>query len=83
MTTRRQKRLAYRIARQAWLDAKGDSELAEYKARNALNDVSLPPFVIELLAAIIVKLIIKWMTDRTAMPEEMPLDLIGDDEGDE
>ena len=78
--TRRNRRLAYRIARQVWLDASGDAELAEYKAKSALNDVGLPPWLIEILITIVVQLIVKWLTDKITTPEEMPSSLLGDDD---
>ena len=77
--TRRQRRTAYRIARQAWLDSHGDAENAEYKARAVLNDLELPPWLIEILITIIVQLIVKWITDQILVPEEMPLEFLGED----
>jgi len=80
--TRRQRRTAYRIARQAWLDSHGDAENAEYKARAVLNDLELPPWLIEILITIIVQLIVKWITDQILVPEEMPLEFLGEDTDD-
>lgn len=69
------RRLARKIARNAWLESNGDAELAELNARAELNRVGLPPFVIELLAAIIVKLIIEWMNRGEKNPSEMSAEL--------
>jgi hypothetical protein len=66
----KERRLARKIARKAWMDANGDAELAELNARAELNKVGLPPFVIELLAAIIVKLIIEWLNRGDKEPAE-------------
>ena len=77
--TRRQRRTAYRIARQAWLDSHGDGENAEYKARAVVNDLELPPWLIEILITIIVQLIVKWITDQILVPEEMPLEYLGEE----
>jgi len=78
--TRRNRRLAYRIARQSWIDASGDAELAEYKAKSSLDDVGLPPWLIEILITIVVQLIVKWLTDKITTPEEMPSSLLGADD---
>lgn len=78
--TRRNRRLAYRIARQAWIDASGDAELAEYKAKGSLDDVGLPPWLVEILITIVVQLIVKWLTDKITTPEEMPSSLLGADD---
>ena len=69
------RRLARKIARKAWMDANGDAELAEINARAELAKAGLPPFVIELLAAIIVKLIIEWMNRGEKEPAEMSAEL--------
>ena len=66
----KERRLARKIARKAWIDANGDAELAEANAKAELAKVGLPPFVIELLAAIIVKLIIEWMNRNEKEPAE-------------
>jgi hypothetical protein len=52
------------------MESGGDAELAELNARAELNKVGLPPFVIELLAAIIVKLIIEWLNRGDKEPAE-------------
>jgi len=78
--TRRQRRTAYRIARQAWLDSHGDAENAESKARAVVNALELSPWLIEILITIIVQLIVKWLTDKITTPEEMPSSLLGDDD---
>jgi hypothetical protein len=66
----KERRLARKIARKAWMESGGDAELAELNARAELNKVGLPPFVIELLAAIIVKLIIEWLNRGEKEPAE-------------
>ena len=66
----KERRLARKIARKAWMESGGDAELAELNARAELNKVGLPPFVIELLAAIIVKLIIEWLNRGDKEPAE-------------
>lgn len=73
--TLKERRLARKIARKAWIDANGDAELAEINAKAELAKVGLPPFVIELLAAIIVKLIIEWMNRGEKEPAEMSVEL--------
>lgn len=69
------RRLARKIARKAWMESGGDAELAEINARAELNKTGLPPFVVELLAAIIVKLIIEWLNRGEKEPAEMSAEL--------
>ncbi len=81
--TLRERRLAYRVAREAWIASGHDPELAESMARQRLVDnTSLPPFVIEIIVSIIVKLIIEWMNSGTKLPPEEPALLHVDDEDD-
>lgn len=69
--TLRERRLAYRVARQAWIDSNSDAEGAEKLARERLqSNTALPPIVIEIIVAIIVKLIIEWMNSGTHFPPE-------------
>jgi hypothetical protein len=70
-----ERRLARKIARKAWMESNGDAELAELNAKAELAKTGLPPFVIELLAAIIVKLIIEWMSRGEKEPAEMSAEL--------
>jgi hypothetical protein len=71
----KERRLARKIARKNWIDAKGNSELAIERAKAALKSTGLPPIVIELLAAIIVKLILEWMSRGEMNPPEMSPEL--------
>ena len=71
----KERRLARKIARKAWMESGGDAELAEINAKAELQKVGLPPFVIELLAAIIVKLIIEWLNRGEKEPAEMSVEL--------
>lgn len=71
----KERRLARKIARKAWMESGGNAELAEINARAELNKTGLPPFVIELLAAIIVKLIIEWLNRGEKEPAEMSVEL--------
>ena len=81
--TLRERRLAYRVARQAWIDSNSDAEGAEKLARERLqSNTALPPIVIEIIVAIIVKLIIEWMNSGTKLPPEEPALLHVDDEDD-
>lgn len=73
--TLKDRRLARKIARKAWMESGGDAELAEINAKAELQKVGLPPFVIELLAAIIVKLIIEWLNRGEKEPAEMSVEL--------
>ena len=79
--TLRERRLAYRVARQAWIDSNSDAEGAEKLARERLkNNTALPPIVIEIIVAVIVKLIIEWMNSGTSFPPEEPALLYAIDE---
>jgi hypothetical protein len=71
----KERRLARKIARKAWMESNGDAELAELNAKAELAKTGLPPFVIELLAAIIVKLIIEWLNRGEKEPAEMSAEL--------
>jgi len=66
----KERRLARKIARKAWMDANGDAELAEANARAELAKTGLPPIVVEILVTIIVKLIVEWLTSGTKEPAE-------------
>ena len=76
--TLRERRLAYRVARESWIAAEQDSELAESMARERLkNNTAIPPIVIEIIVAVIIKLIIEWMNGNIKNPPEEPALLFG------
>lgn len=66
----KERRLARKIARKAWIEAGGDAELAETNAKAELAKTGLPPIVVEILVTIIVKLIVEWLTSGTKEPAE-------------
>lgn len=67
----RERRLAYRIGRDAWLESGKDPERAKQIAEDRLKaNTALPPIVIEIMVRIIVSLIIEWMKNRAEDPPE-------------
>lgn len=70
--TLRERRYAWRVARESWLESKQDPELAKQLAEEKLKTSALPPIVIEIIVRIIIGLIVEWMSDKKDDPAEMP-----------
>ena len=68
----RERRYAWRVARESWIESKQDPELAKALAQEKLKTSALPPIVIEIIVRIIIGLIVEWMGNKKAEPVEMP-----------
>ena len=68
----RERRYAWRIARESWIESNQDPELAKTLAQEKLKTSALPPIVIEIIVRIIIGLIVEWMKSKKAEPVEMP-----------
>ena len=66
----RERRAAYKITREAWLENNRDPEATKAAAEARVRSLALPPIVIELMVRIIVALIIEWMQSKNE-PAEM------------
>lgn len=66
----RERRAAYKIARESWLENNRDPEATKAAAEARVRSLALPPIVIELMVRIIVALIIEWMQSKNE-PAEM------------
>lgn len=69
----RERRAAWKIARESWLASNRDPEQAKALAESKIRSLALPPIVIELMVRIIVALIIEWMTSDKEPAEMSPL----------
>lgn len=70
--TLRERRYAWRVARESWLESKQDPELAKQLAEEKLKTSALPPIVIEIIVRIIIGLIVEWMSSKKDDPGEVP-----------
>lgn len=68
----RERRYAWRVAREAWLKSDRDPELAKKLAEEQVKASALPPIVIEIIVRIIIGLIVEWMSNKKDDPVEMP-----------
>jgi hypothetical protein len=68
----RERRYAWRVARESWIEAGRDPELAKKLAEEKVKTSALPPIVIEIIVRIIIGLIVEWMNSKKDDPAEMP-----------
>lgn len=69
----RERRIAYKIFRESWLESNKDPEATEILAKQKLENTGLPPVVIEIIVTVIVRLILEWMNSKNDPPEMHPL----------